>query len=228
MKRVLLTAMLGLGTAAFLAGCADMGATDPVLGNGGGNAYRPQLVSNQNVPNQVTVPDKKDEAETTAARENSIRVNRELAMLKADIEGLLEEQKRMMARIIGLEQDNLRKDEQIKELQSLLADMDKRFAEEDKNWQSRMETLRSTIDNERVERNKQLENFTRVITTEIDKNNAANQKQETEYKVLEVQSGDTLSSIAKTLGITVAELKKINNLTSDRIYIGQKIKFPVK
>ena len=224
MKRVLLTAVLGLGTAAFWAGCADMGATDPVLGSGGGNGYRPQLVSNQ-----IAVQEKKEEPEAApAAKESSIRVNRELAMLKADMEGLIEEQKRLTTRIIGLEQDNLRKDEQIKELLSLLSDMDKRFAEVDKNSQARMEALKNSIDKEREERHKELKNFTNVITTELDKNNGANQKQETEYRVLEVQSGDTLSSIAKTVGISVAELKKINNLTSDRIYIGQKIKFPVK
>ncbi|MBQ7650512.1 MAG: hypothetical protein IJS15_06110 [Victivallales bacterium] len=110
MKRMLLTAVLGLEAATFLAGCADMGATEPVLGNGGGTAYRPQLVSNQSVAQE-----KRNEQETvTATRENNVRVNRELAMLKADMDALLEEQKRMKSRIIGLEQDNLRKDEQIK------------------------------------------------------------------------------------------------------------------
>ena len=100
MKRVLLTAVLGLETATFLAGCADMGATEPVLGNGGGNAYRPQLVSTKSVVAQ----EKKDEPEIgTAARESNLRVNRELAMLKADRDALLEEQKRMTSRIIGLD-----------------------------------------------------------------------------------------------------------------------------
>jgi len=224
MKRVLLTAVLGLGTAAFWTGCADMGATDPVLGNGGGNAYRPQLVSNQ-----IVTPEKKEaREESPAAKENAIRVNRELAMLKADLDALVEEQKRLTTRIIGLEQDNLRKDEQIKELQSLLTEMDKRFAEVDKSSQARMDALKNSINKEREERHKELKNFTNVITTEIDKNNASGQKQEVEYKVLVVQSGDTLSSIAKTVGISVTELKKINNLSDDRIFIGQKIKFPVK
>lgn len=225
MKRVLLTAVLGLEAATFLAGCADMGATEPVLGNGGGNAYRPQLVSTQSVVAQ----EKKDEPEIgTAARESNLRVNRELAMLKADMDALLEEQKRMTSRIIGLEQDNLKKDEQIKELQALLAEMDKRFAEVDQSWRSRMDALNDSIDKERAVRRKELENFTKVITTEIDKSNAANQKQETEVKSIVVQSGDTLSSIAKALKISVAELKKYNKLTDDRIYVGQKLEFPVK
>lgn len=39
-----------------------------------------------------------------------------------------------------------------------------------------------------------------------------------------VVSGDTLYSLGKKYGLTVAELKKINNLTSDTIKIGQVLK----
>ncbi|WHY91682.1 LysM peptidoglycan-binding domain-containing protein [Neobacillus cucumis] len=39
-----------------------------------------------------------------------------------------------------------------------------------------------------------------------------------------VKSGDTLGGIAKQAGMTVAELKVLNNMTSDRIYVGQKLK----
>jgi peptidoglycan DL-endopeptidase LytE len=38
-----------------------------------------------------------------------------------------------------------------------------------------------------------------------------------------VKSGDTLSGIAKAYSITVTELKTINRLTSDTIYVGQKL-----
>lgn len=38
-----------------------------------------------------------------------------------------------------------------------------------------------------------------------------------------VQSGDTLSEIAKQNGMTVSELKAINNLTADTIFIGQEL-----
>ena len=38
-----------------------------------------------------------------------------------------------------------------------------------------------------------------------------------------VQKGDTLSSIARMFHTTVDELKKINNLSTDTLYIGQKI-----
>ena len=41
-----------------------------------------------------------------------------------------------------------------------------------------------------------------------------------------VQKGETLTSIAKTHGITVAELRKANNLTGDEIKVGQKLVIP--
>ncbi len=41
-----------------------------------------------------------------------------------------------------------------------------------------------------------------------------------------VVAGDNLTVIAKKFKITVAELKKANNMTSDRINVGQKLKIP--
>jgi LysM repeat protein len=43
-----------------------------------------------------------------------------------------------------------------------------------------------------------------------------------------VKSGDTLTRIAKTHGTTVKAIKAENNLTTDRIKVGQKLKIPVK
>lgn len=43
-----------------------------------------------------------------------------------------------------------------------------------------------------------------------------------------VRSGDSLWSIARAHGITVARLKAANNLTSSRIYAGQRLDVPVR
>lgn len=43
-----------------------------------------------------------------------------------------------------------------------------------------------------------------------------------------VQSGDTLTKIARRFGVTVRALRAANNLTTDRIKVGQKLKIPVR
>ena len=47
-------------------------------------------------------------------------------------------------------------------------------------------------------------------------------------EVYSVKSGDTLSKIAKKHGMTPKALKAANNLTTDRINVGQKLKLPAK
>lgn len=41
-----------------------------------------------------------------------------------------------------------------------------------------------------------------------------------------VQKGETLSSIAKSYGVTVGDLRKINNVTGSDIKVGQKLVIP--
>ncbi|MCM3664706.1 LysM peptidoglycan-binding domain-containing protein [Mesobacillus subterraneus] len=43
-----------------------------------------------------------------------------------------------------------------------------------------------------------------------------------------IKSGDTLSGIGKQFGMTVQELKKLNNLKSDMIFVGQKLLVSMK
>ena len=42
-----------------------------------------------------------------------------------------------------------------------------------------------------------------------------------------IKSGDTLTKISRAYKMTVSELKKLNNLTTDRIYVGQTLKVKV-
>lgn len=58
------------------------------------------------------------------------------------------------------------------------------------------------------------------------KNNTSSSNQQSSGSsstVYTVKSGDTLSHIAVNYGVTVSNLKKWNNLSSDRIYVGQKL-----
>ncbi|MGC8830262.1 MAG: LysM peptidoglycan-binding domain-containing protein [Verrucomicrobiia bacterium] len=47
-------------------------------------------------------------------------------------------------------------------------------------------------------------------------------------KIYVVKPGDNLTKIAKSHGVKVTEIKAVNNLNTDRINVGQKIKIPVK
>ena len=47
-------------------------------------------------------------------------------------------------------------------------------------------------------------------------------------EVYTVRSGDNLTKIAKNYGVTVKALRSANNLTTDRITVGQKLKIPAK
>ena len=51
---------------------------------------------------------------------------------------------------------------------------------------------------------------------------------EPEYSIYVVQNGDYLAKISKKCNVTIAAIKKANNLTSDTIRIGQKLKIPGK
>jgi LysM repeat protein len=46
--------------------------------------------------------------------------------------------------------------------------------------------------------------------------------------IYEVKSGDTLTKIASDFKTTIKALRSANNLTTDRIKVGQKLKIPVK
>ena len=47
---------------------------------------------------------------------------------------------------------------------------------------------------------------------------------EPEYEIYIVKKGDTLWSISKENGLTVNEIKELNNLTSNLLSVGQEIK----
>jgi len=55
-------------------------------------------------------------------------------------------------------------------------------------------------------------------------------KSKTKVKLIsyKVKRGDTLAKIAAKFGTTVSELKRINKLRSSKIYVGQRLKVPVK
>ena len=45
-------------------------------------------------------------------------------------------------------------------------------------------------------------------------------------QIYKVKSGDTLTTIAKHHGVSVRALRSANNLTTDKIKVGDKLKIP--
>lgn len=48
------------------------------------------------------------------------------------------------------------------------------------------------------------------------------------YKIHTVSKGDTLYSLQRKYGVSVSEIKQVNYLTSNTLYLGRKLKIPVK
>jgi LysM repeat protein len=60
-----------------------------------------------------------------------------------------------------------------------------------------------------------------IATEKPQETEKAKMKSPVGMKIYEVKEGDTLYSIAKTFGLSVADLKTLNNLQSDSLNIGQ-------
>jgi membrane-bound lytic murein transglycosylase D len=62
----------------------------------------------------------------------------------------------------------------------------------------------------------------------IDDSAVAQSNKQVKYKYYTVKEGDTLWDIAQQFdGVTVEDIKKLNNLRSNRISVGQKLKIEV-
>jgi LysM repeat protein len=216
---------------AMLCGCANLGVTEPVLGGGGAapssSSYQ---LSGENRFSSAR--------ETTSARPAAVAqyddssLVRELAALRADFRVLQEENQKLNSRVENLERENLAKDAQLKELQSLLSVLDGQVASADKQWSERMENLKRNMDAEREQRRKQLESLSSNVAQELSRVQSRPQPAPAaptgNFKEIVIQKGDTLSTIAVQTGTTVQQLKQFNGLQSDNIRIGQILKIPVK
>ena len=174
---------------------------------------------------------------------------REFAQLRADMRILQEDQKVLLDRITVLSQENVAKDAQIAELQKMLTMQETRIQGIEKDLIMRMEQLRKALESEQVSRRKDLETAVGSMAAEISKldkvatnasavaneaSAAAARRQQPpppaysgSYKEIEVKRGDTLSVIAQAVGVPISTLRQINNLKSDTIFVGQKLKIPV-
>ena len=68
--------------------------------------------------------------------------------------------------------------------------------------------------------------YAESVVKEIAKYKGYNYKEPSLQEEYIVQKGDTLWNISKKLGTSVNEIKELNNLTSNLLFIGQKLKVP--
>ena len=141
----------------------------------------------------------------------------------------MESQRSLIARIITLEQENQAQKERIQQLQNLISAMDQRFGEMDKRWRARMDELHAAVEREREQRRREQEALLKGVSAEIERSSRHSAAQASgNFKTLVVQKGDTLGAIAKISGVSVEELRRVNGLKNDNIFIGQNLKIPVK
>lgn len=153
-----------------------------------------------------------------------------LAGMRSDITLMLDRQKQLSLRIEGLEEEQNRKDEQIRQLEALC----NALAQQNQSLETRLAELQKAFEADQRARKDELRNLSKDLTNVIKSSTtppapAATIPANMSIKELKVESGDTLSSIAKAAGCTVAQIMAANpNLKSaDDIRVGQVLKIPV-
>lgn len=153
-----------------------------------------------------------------------------LAGMRSDITLMLDRQKQLSLRIEGLEEEQNRKNEQIRQLEALC----NALAQQNQSLETRFAELQKAFEADQRARKDELRNLSKDLTNVIKSSTtqpapAATIPANMSIKELKVESGDTLSSIAKAAGCTVAQIMAANPglKSADDIRVGQALKIPV-
>lgn len=153
-----------------------------------------------------------------------------LAGMRSDITLMLDRQKQLSLRIEGLEEEQDRKNEQIRQFEALC----NALAQQNQSLETRLAELQKAFEADQRARKDELRNLSKDLTNVIKSSTtqpapAATIPANMSIKELKVESGDTLSSIAKAAGCTVAQIMAANPglKSADDIRVGQVLKIPV-
>lgn len=153
-----------------------------------------------------------------------------LAGMRSDVTLMLDRQKQLSLRIEGLEEEQNRKNEQIRQLEALC----NALAQQNQSLETRLAELQKAFEADQRARKDELRNLSKDLTNVIKSSTtppapAATIPANMSIKELKVESGDTLSSIAKAAGCTVAQIMAANPglKSADDIRVGQVLKIPV-
>ena len=153
-----------------------------------------------------------------------------LAGMRSDITLMLDRQKQLSLRIEGLEEEQNRKNQPIRQLEALC----NALAQQNQSLETRLAELQKAFEADQRARKDELRNLSKDLTNVIKSSTtppapAATIPANMSIKELKVESGDTLSSIAKAAGCTVAQIMAANPglKSADDIRVGQVLKIPV-
>ena len=153
-----------------------------------------------------------------------------LAGMRSDITLMLDRQKQLSLRIESLEEEQNRKNDQIRQLEALC----NALAQQNQSLETRLAELQKGFEADQRARKDELRNLSKDLTNVIKSSTAPPAPPVTvpanmSIKELKVESGDTLSSIAKAAGCTVAQIMAANPglKSADDIRVGQVLKIPV-
>ena len=153
-----------------------------------------------------------------------------LAGMRSDITLMLDRQKQLSLRIEGLEEEQNRKNDQIRQLEALC----NALAQQNQSLETRLAELQKAFEADQRARKDELRNLSKDLTNVIKSSTtppapAVTIPANMSIKELKVESGDTLSSIAKAAGCTVAQIMAANPglKSADDIRVGQVLKIPV-
>ncbi len=90
--------------------------------------------------------------------------------------------------------------------------------------EARQETMRKFAN----EVTKELGSSRQTVQTPPPSSQSSSNTPEGEYHEYIVQKGATLSAIAKAANVSVSDIRKANNMSSDTLRIGQKLLIPIK
>ena len=160
-----------------------------------------------------------------------------LAGIRADMILALDENKRLALRVEALEEELQKRDEQIRNLQTQCNTLDQQLQSLETRMNQRMtdaqKEIQKSLDADQKRRAEDFKNLAKDINKELQRGTSSTQAPVTPAgptMELKIESGDTLSSIAKIAGCTVKEIMAINPAlkSADDLRIGQIILVPKK
>ncbi len=129
----------------------------------------------------------------------------------------------LLQRVTTMQDDNARLEASVIELNRRVEDLGRSNQE----LSAEVTRLKRQIAADAEVREAQLEKIADRLTRSSQVPDASSSGAMQEYVEYTVQPGATLSAISKAYGVSISDIKKANNMSSDILRIGQKLKIPV-